>query len=140
MLLETGKPFVIENVVGAPLTVAAAGLFTELSGIELCGSMFRLQNGEYELRRHRHFESNRPFPQPRCSHRLPVIGFYGDHARSRRRTGGHRDRGSDFFGSERLRLVRDLMGIDWMEWSEAGQAIPPAYTEFIGRQLLAVLK
>jgi hypothetical protein len=35
--------------------------------------------------------------------------------------------------------VSDLMGIDWMSWSAANQAIPPAYTEFIGRQLIDAL-
>lgn len=32
------------------------------------------------------------------------------------------------------------MGIDWMEWHELTQAIPPAYTEFIGKQLMLYLK
>ena len=32
------------------------------------------------------------------------------------------------------------MGIDWMTWKELTQAIPPAYTEFIGKQLMEVLK
>ena len=36
-------------------------------------------------------------------------------------------------------LVRDLLGIDWMRWEEAVLAIPLAYTEFIGTQLLAQL-
>jgi DNA (cytosine-5)-methyltransferase 1 len=32
------------------------------------------------------------------------------------------------------------MGIDWMEWNEIRESIPPAYTEFIGRQLIEALK
>jgi DNA (cytosine-5)-methyltransferase 1 len=31
------------------------------------------------------------------------------------------------------------MGIDWMTRDELAQAIPPAYTEYIGRQLMQVL-
>jgi hypothetical protein len=31
------------------------------------------------------------------------------------------------------------MGIDWMTRDELAQAIPPAYTEFIGTQLLNVI-
>lgn len=34
---------------------------------------------------------------------------------------------------------RAAMGIDWMVMSELSQAIPPAYTQFIGRQLIGVL-
>ena len=70
-----------------------------------------------------------------------LIGFYGDHARTRQRTvDGHRDRGGDITGTEaKLRLVKELMDIDWMAWTEANQAIPPAYTGFIGAQLLAHL-
>jgi DNA (cytosine-5)-methyltransferase 1 len=70
-----------------------------------------------------------------------VIGFYGDHARTRQRTvNGNRDRGGDITGiARKMPLVRDLLGIDWMTWHEATQAIPPAYTEFIGHALAAHL-
>ena len=135
-------PWVIENVPGAPLNAAPPSLFSDTSGVTLCGSMFGLtadfDGTTYELRRHRLFESNVPLAQPACRHRYPVIGFYGDHARTRQRTvAGHRDRGGDITGLDRkMPLVRDLMGIDWMRWDEAVLAIPPAYTEFIGMQLL----
>ena len=130
-------PWVIENVIGAPLEIGAAPLFTEASGVILCGSMFNLQNGTHELRRHRMFEANFTIRQPNCRHSLPVIGFYGDHARTRQRTvAGNRDRGGDIVGREiKLRLVKELMGIDWMEWSESNQAIPPAYSEFIAKHI-----
>ena len=78
--------------------------------------------------------------QPSCRHRLPVVGFYGDHARIRSRVGGHKDRGRDILGAEKMRLVADLMGIDWMQWDTARQAIPPAYTECIGRQLMETVE
>ena len=136
-LQNQGSLWVIENVIGAPMSAGPPSLLSDISGVMLCGSMFGLNNGEHELRRHRLFESSVPLPQPTCRHRLSVVGFYGDHARTRQRTvNGHRHRGGDITGTERkLALVRDLMGIDWMTWHEANQAIPPAYTEYIGHQL-----
>ncbi len=143
-LLLWGGPFVIENVEQAPLEVHPPTLFGGLSGIILCGSMFELWTDEYQLRRHRLFESNVTLAQPQCWHRRDkvVAGFYGDHARTRTRVriDGklHHARGTDITrNDDKLALVRDLMGIDWMTWSESNQAIPPAYTEFIGAQLLA---
>ena len=141
LLRDAKRPWIIENVVGAPVEARPPSLFSNLSGIMLCGTMFGLTNGSHELRRHRLFESTEPLVQPRCRHRLPVIGFYGDHARTRQRTiKGNRDRGGDITGTERkMVLVWELMGIDWMLWHESNQAIPPVYTEFIGHQLLAAL-
>lgn len=141
-LIATGLPWAMENVPGAPLEVHPPSLLSPLMGVTLCGTMFGLTNGTHELRRHRLFESNVSLIQPSCQHRLPVIGFYGDHARTLQRTvDGHRDRGGDIVGNDRkMPLVRDLMGIDWMAWPEATQAIPPAYTEWIGTQLLAALE
>lgn len=141
-LISAGVPWIIENVVGAPLEAGPPSLFGEPSGVTLCGSMFGLDNGTHELRRHRLFESNVPLEQPACRHRLPVVGFYGAHARLIQPTvGGQRRRhGTDIIGNDRkLPLVRDLMGIDWMRWDEAVLAIPPAYTEFLGRQILELL-
>ena len=131
-LQESGIPFVIENVVGAPL----------LSPVVLCGSMFGLKGDAYELRRHRLFETALPLEQPVYRHELPVIGFYGDHARTPQRTiAGNRNRGGDITGRERkLALVKELMDIDWMEWKESNQAIPPAYSEYIGRQIVEYLR
>jgi DNA (cytosine-5)-methyltransferase 1 len=141
LLRELGLPYVIENVEGAPMETGPAGFFTEGNGVVLCGSMFGLTTEEYALRRHRLFESNVPLPRMACRHdpSKTVVGFYGDHARIRRRAGGHKDRGLDILGAEKMGLVRDLMGIDWMGWTAANQAIPPAYTEWIGRQLLQAI-
>lgn len=131
-LLESiGRPYVIENVVGAPI----------LHGITLCGTMFGLgvevYDGWRELRRHRWFETSFAMLAPSCRHQGATIGIYGDHARDRRRKPGVRERGIDFPDSDKLRLAQEAMGIDWMIWKEISQAIPPAYTEFIGRQLIA---
>jgi DNA (cytosine-5)-methyltransferase 1 len=138
-LLEWGGRFVIENVPGAPMEIHQETLFGGLAGVTLCGTMFGLRTTEFELRRHRQFESNVGLPQPACQHRpgLAVIGFYGDHARDRRRIDGHAARGRDIVNqAEKMALVSDLMGIDWMRWDDATQAIPPAYTQFIGEQLV----
>jgi len=31
------------------------------------------------------------------------------------------------------------MDIDWMDWDEIREAVPPAYTEFIGRFLMEAI-
>ena len=144
-----GAPWVIENVPGAPLRAL----------LMLCGTMFGLTtaDGRAELRRHRYFELG--FPpialQPDCqhggitdhrNHPVGVIGVYGGHGRDHRRkaprtigvywhAGGSsaREFAQQYLTSER----REAMGIDWMTGKELSQAIPPAYTEFIGKQLLA---
>lgn len=141
MLVGLGLPYVIENVPGAPMQ----------DYITLCGSMFGLHTGDAELRRHRLFEIKpSPLFVPSCNHgwRQRVIGVYGGHGRDRRRIrpatgaaidthGGrsNRDGTQQFSTAER----REAMGIDWMTGNELSQAIPPAYTEWIGRQLLAAL-
>ena len=124
MLLKLGKPYIIENVEGAPL----------VNPIILCGTMFGLGSGEAELRRHRLFEINWGWLMPlACSHRKPrVIGVYGGHGRDLRR----KTNGQDFPTCAR----REAMGIDWMTGSELSQAIPPAYTEYLGREMLLRMK
>jgi DNA (cytosine-5)-methyltransferase 1 len=62
-----------------------------------------------------------------------TIGIYGEGARDSRRKF---DKGVDEFTVEH---AREAMGIDWMTLAELCQAIPPAYTQFIGKQLLAQL-
>jgi DNA (cytosine-5)-methyltransferase 1 len=141
LLEASGKPYVIENVPGSPIDVRPPDLFGYKGAIMLCGSMFDLRTDEYELERHRWFEASMPLVQPACRHsnRL-TVGFYGDHARIRTRQDGHAHRGSDIVGTtKKLALVKALMDIDWMTWTEANQAIPPAYTEHIGTQLLGWL-
>lgn len=138
-LEASGRPWTIENVIGAPMEVHPPSLLTDRNGVMLCGTMFGLNNGDHELRRHRLFESNVPLIQPSCDHRLPVLGFYGANVRfyiSGAKKAGKYGAG-DITGNDRkMPLVRDLLGIDWMTWDEARLAIPPAYTEFIGAHLL----
>lgn len=137
LLQQSGLPYVIENVPGSPIDVRPPDLFGYPGAIMLCGTMFGLRTSEYELQRHRWFEASVPLSQPPCRHsHRSTVGFYGDHARIRARVDGSKDRGLDIVGTaKKLELVHALMGIDWMTWTEANQAIPPAYTEHIGWQL-----
>jgi DNA (cytosine-5)-methyltransferase 1 len=117
-LKATGLPYVIENVPGAPLR----------ADLVLCGSMFDLS-----VRRHRWFETNprlEPWTPP-CDHSRPVAGVYG-HL--------HGEAGAwPGMLPSTLASWSDAMGIDWMTADELADAIPPAYTEFIGERLLAVI-
>lgn len=124
-LRASGLPYVIENVPGAPLE----------NPIKLCGSMFGLG-----VRRHRLFESNVPMRQPSCDHasQPEVWGVYGDHGDKKpvKRPNGS-SRGNKARDAEH---ASEVMGIDWMtRWDDLADAIPPAYTEHIGRQLLESL-
>ena len=131
-LQELGRPYVIENVVGAPL----------INPLILCGTMFGLRapdvdGVELQLQRHRLFETSFPVglaPAP-CAHdRTRVAGSYKG---SRHRKPEHRDNPARRGGYTPALQVRGaLLGIDWMNEHELAQAIPPAYTEFIGRQIL----
>ena len=123
-LQQLGKPYIIENVEGAPMH----------RYIVLCGTMFSLGTEEAELRRHRRFEVS-PYiaPVEPCRHGIKsrVIGVYGGHGRDRRRTVNTQD-----FSTEQR---REAMGIDWMNGQELSQAIPPKYTQWIGQRLLEAL-
>lgn len=119
LIRPMGVPFVIENVVGAPL----------IQPYMLCGTMFGLK-----VFRHRLFETLLPiYPWPQ---HYPHDGGTGSHrgystARSGRNgficVAGHN------FEREAAKLA---MGIDWMKNRyELAQSIPPAYTQFIGQAM-----
>lgn len=118
-------PHVIENVEGAKPYMK--------SPIMLCGSSFGLN-----VRRHRLFETNAFILAPPCTHTTTPIGIYGAHFD---RTGGWvRPNGTGRgIKADSLEAAQTAMGIDWMTWPELVEAIPPAYTQFIGEQLLSVL-
>lgn len=124
-LRQTGRPFVIENVAGSPLETQ----------IILCGVALGLPH----LARHRHFESNIVLLSTQCAHRRAkyTIGIYGSKPDGRR-VSWRRYRLTRIASS--IDEAREIMGIDWMDWNEIKEAIPPAYTEFIGKQLLQVIK
>jgi DNA (cytosine-5)-methyltransferase 1 len=126
LLEQAGLPYVIENVVGAPLHDPTL----------LCGSMF-----DMDIQRHRLFETNWPLesPQP-CRHKIWGRDRFPG-GRSRERTGSSRGlvRSTIEIGSWDIPLVEQqrAMGIEWMQLEELSEAIPPAYTELIGHQLMS---
>ena len=113
LLVVSGKPYVIENVKGAPL----------IDAVQVCGSAFGLK-----VRRHRLFESNVPLKGTECHHRQQgkPVGIYGS-MRDEIPGGGHT--------AKTMAEAKDAMGIEWMIWSELVEAIPPVYTHYIGVQL-----
>lgn len=128
LLQSSGKPYIIENVNQAPLLRGS---------IYLCGLMFGLR-----LLRHRRFESNVfLFSPPHVRHSrgaalrgevFTVAGCPG--SRTNNRKGN-----SNSYPLAKTWQARYAMGIDWMVHAEITQAIPPAYTEFLGKQVLAYL-
>ncbi len=114
-LLPLDVPWVIENVVGAPLR----------NPVMLCGSSFGLG-----VRRHRLFETSPMIAlRPPCVHHLQpepldVTGTGGPGGRHRKPSS--------------LAQAREAMGIDWMSRHELSEAVPPAYTKWVGQQLLAM--
>jgi DNA (cytosine-5)-methyltransferase 1 len=118
-LLDTiGKPYVIENVPGAPL----------LDPIMLCGAMFP----ELNVYRHRLFETNWPLEQP-----LHPIHIDAQTKMGRPPVPGERMQVVGNFSG--VAQAREAMGIDWMTRNELSESIPPAYTEWVGERLMAQL-
>ncbi len=116
-LNELGIPYVLENIPGAPIR----------ADLILCGSMFDLRT-----HRHRWFESNVEM----------ISSHHQEHQGRRAKDLSQYMRLSDFdyiivtSGRCPKADAEIAMGIDWMSGKELTQAIPPAYTEFIGRQLI----
>jgi len=115
-LIATGKPYIIENVEGARKDL--------LSPIKLCGTMFELG-----VWRHRYFEINIPIVvNLKCNHiGHPVTVNPPANAR--------KNQGPRNFAKEII-----AMGIDWMNKKEISQAIPPEYTQFIGKKIMESLR
>jgi DNA (cytosine-5)-methyltransferase 1 len=113
LLAQVEQPWVVENV---PEAVWAGALRADY---ELCGTQFGLR-----VRRHRAFQVGNWTPPafdlpPHNCHRNPdVLPFM------------HKGE----------RAYADAMGCTWMNNKEGRQAVPPAYTEFVGRHLMAALK
>ncbi len=120
ILRASGVPWVIENVPRAPIDTSTM----------ICGC----QVGLPLIRRRRFFEFSFPFYalSPPCRHDGPVITVTGHGTTS----GNRKTWGRNIKVSE----MRSAMGIDWMNHDELSQAIPPAYTEYIGKQIMDFLK
>ncbi len=129
LLIAIGKPYVIENVEGAPL----------LDPITLCGTHFGLTTVDDDgtklyLRRHRLFESNAPLLQPQCQHPAGVqwAGSYGGARRDKHEARNVRHGG--YVPAAHVQAA--LLGVDGMTQRGMWQCIPPAYTSWLGTQLL----
>lgn len=124
-LMKWAGPWIIENVPGAPL----------INPVTLCGSSFGLR-----VRRHRIFESNVPLAGSVCDHEtqgqpMDVSGTGGQRVNRRKD-----DHGGACCKPHNIREAQAAIGIDWMDRKEISQAIPPAYSEFLGRQVMKHLQ
>ena len=109
----TGLPWVIENVEDAPMPYSTV----------LCAQTFGLA-----LYRHRRFGSSHLLlAPPHERHRQVIAGGRMLAGRGRVATW------------ERTSRLPEVMECGWMTQKEVAQAIPPAYTEWIGGQLLAAI-
>ncbi|MGO2818945.1 MAG: WhiB family transcriptional regulator [Brevibacterium aurantiacum] len=132
VLNETGLPWVIENVVGAPL----------VNPIRLSGQHFGMVADDVDgvplkLVRHRLFESNIFLAPPQEFHtnkNMQTASVYG--------AGGgwtprHRDNPERRGGYiPHINVIKELLGIDWMTKRELSQSIPPKFAEWVGGQLM----
>ncbi len=125
LLQASGAAWVIENVDGAPL----------IDPMVLCGTEFP----SLRVLRHRLFESNVGLEG--LDHQPHPLVYTRD---KRKAHYGQLDEMTAFVsvnggGNCSVVSARDAMGIDWMTKDELNEAIPPAYTEFVGEQLLGHL-
>lgn len=121
-LRQTGVHYVIENVVGAPLQ----------NPLLLCGQMFGLR-----LFRHRLFETSWPMLQPGHTHGRLTAPRTGRRPHSGSNTRPNEGQVWSIFGH--FSGVKDAgreLGMEWMNQSEMSQAIPPAFSEFLGKQVM----
>jgi DNA (cytosine-5)-methyltransferase 1 len=112
-LIASGKRYIIENVPGSPL----------INPIQLCGSSFGLK-----VRRHRLFESNMVLQGSVCDHKTQgrPVGVYGS-LNDEIPKGGKT--------AATINDARIAMEMPWAIWTELVEAIPPAYTRYLGLQI-----
>ena len=125
LLKVTGLSWVIENVPGAPLR----------DPVTVCGLSLGVN-----VKRHRLFESNVPLMVPPChsKHDGDWLLVFGHTVLERGKQIGRTPNGGPIIRRKHVGTDRgrEAMGIDWMNRDELSEAIPPAYTELIGHQLL----
>jgi DNA (cytosine-5)-methyltransferase 1 len=137
LLRGAGKPYVIENVMGAQL----------INPVVLNGFMFNLgartaDGTRFHLERQRKFEASFPITAPTgWEKKAPIISVLGGHVRNRAASFGGR-KTADFPGEDKPRLMAEAMGLlgAGQTMNEMSQAIPPAYAEHIGWQLRRYLE
>jgi DNA (cytosine-5)-methyltransferase 1 len=125
MLVKSLCFYAIENVPRAPL----------INPVTLCGLSFGLN-----VKRHRKFECNFFVLAPPCGdHRGDWVTVFGHTVLERSPAVGRTLKNGPIFRRKHLGtdVGRTAMGIDWMNREELSEAIPPAYSEFIGRAFLA---
>lgn len=118
-LIAAGVPWVIENVMGAPMRYS----------VILCGEYFGLRTV-----RHRQFETS-------------FLIFQPPHPKGHKAKTSMKKRHPCFDAGMNISVTGDVgswvgpacMGIDWMQGNELSQAIPPAYTEWIGAHLMTAV-
>ena len=135
-LVASGKPWVMENVVGAPL----------IDPIKLSGQHFNMTAPDVDgvplkLVRNRLFESNILLRVPDSFHanrHIQTASIYGAgggwtprHRDNPDRRGGH---------IPHTDVIKKLLGIDWMTKHEMSQSIPPVFTEWVGGQIIDHIK
>lgn len=126
-LIAAGKPYVIENVAGAWRAME--------NPVMLCGSMFGLK-----VYRHRLFET---WPMMLAPVHVPHKDQTPRSGRGKSPKGFISvtgNGGAPNLGMPYLDYASMAMGIDWMTREELSQAIPPAYTEWIGKYLMEAIQ
>jgi DNA (cytosine-5)-methyltransferase 1 len=129
LLIEIGLPYIIENVPGAPME----------NFVTLCGLAFGL-----DVKRHRQFETSFfVWSPPECppGHPGDWVSVFGHTVLERGHVYGKAPGGGNKIKRRHLGVERgrQAMGIDWMSRGGLSEAIPPAYTRFLGEQLLSEL-
>lgn len=124
LLVSTGLPYIIENVPGAPM-----------SGVTVCGRALGIG-----VKRHRIFESNMMLFGTQCPHNHPGdwVSVFGHTVLERGHVVGKAKGGGNTIKRRHLGVERGRVAME-MPWASRvglSEAIPPAYTEFIGRQLI----
>lgn len=135
-LVASGKPWVIENVVGAPL----------IDPIKLTGQHFGMVAPDVDgvplkLVRARLFESNILLRVPDSFHAnrdIQTASIYGAGGGWTPRHRDNPDRRGGYI--PHTDVIKKLLGIDWMTKHEMSQSIPPVFTEWVGGQIIDHIK
>lgn len=119
---RSGLPYVIENVRGAPLR----------DRVMICGGGLGITHGDWQLHRHRYFESNVPLFGVSCTRQARRTASVVGHGTP----SGMRKPGlPDLLMADR----RAIMEMPWASREGTSEAIPPRYTEHIGAQLISLI-